>query len=318
MKRKYYFIFLSSILYLLFSGFSHADIVAMKDGQEINGIVVEEYKDRVVLSTFAGEKTIQKADIKELYFDSYEENLIKLAEQAKDRRDFGRAFTYYNLALKKNPDSKAANDGLIFLQGYLFRKEESEKLEDIKRRENVERYGTIVELGKAKTGEDRDKELAARLKDLLGLTLEIEKGFPKITGVRLKSPAYEAGMRKGDLLIALWGKLTGYMSLTDIVEIMADKPLLEIKCTVERPVSVEPGGAAFTMETKGLTVSGVKEGSPAFDSGLKKDDLIVAINGSATRYMPLKKALGMIKKTRGKAISLTLRREILIWRGEAI
>ena len=70
---------------------------------------------------------IMKSDIKELYYDQEEENLIKLAEQAKEKKDYIRALTYYDMAFKANPDSKAAKDGLVFLEGYLFRKEQAQK-----------------------------------------------------------------------------------------------------------------------------------------------------------------------------------------------
>lgn len=291
-----------------------ADTINTKDGKEIKGIVVEDYNDRIVLSTASGEVALKKADIEELYFDNEEENLIKLAEQAYERRDFARAFTYYNMALKVNPASKAANDGLVFLQGYLFRKEEAEKLDDIKRRENIERYGTVIPVTRMENEEERFKSLKRRLWEVIGLSLGIEKGFPKVIDVRTKSPAYAAGIRKNDLIVGVWAKLTGYLSLVEIMEMLLDKPSLEIRCLVERAASVDPEGVSFGMELKGLTVIDVA-GNGASESGLKKDDLIMSINGESTRYMPLKKALGLIKRSRG-GVNLIFRRVTLIWRGE--
>ena len=72
--------------------------------------------------------------------------------------------------------------------------------------------------------------------------------------------------------------------------------------------------ATFTMEFDGLTVSGVKEGGSAFEAGLKKGDLITAIDGNSTRYMPLKKAIELIRNSKTGSTKLTLRREIIIWR----
>lgn len=298
-------------LWSVVCGLSYADTIEMKDGKEMKGIVVEDYQDRVVMSTAGGEVVLKKADIKELYFDNEAENLVKLAEQAKDRRDYARAFTYYNMALKVNPGYKPANDGLVFLQGYLFRKEESEKLDDIKRRENIERYGTVVPVEKTYTDDEKFRDLTKRLRSVLGLTLGVEKGFPVVIDVRIKSPAHIAGIRKDDVIVALWGKLTGYMSLMEIMETLLDKPSLEIKCAIERTVEVSPDGASFSMEVKGLTVSSVSE----TNGGLKKEDLVVSINGQSTRYMPFKKALELIKKSKNE-VRLTIQREALIWRGE--
>lgn len=316
MRLKISFIILFFVLCALFSVHANADTVTTKDGQETRGIVVEDYSDRLVISTVNGEVTIKKSDIKELYFDEEENNLINLAEQAKERHDFTRAFTYYDMALKKNPDSKVASDGLVFIEGYMFRKEESEKTDDIKRRENIERYGTAAVVEKSKTEEERLKDAAVKLKETTGLTLVIEGECPKVSDVSVKSPAYLAGIRKGDSIISIWGKLARYMPLIDIMDKLLDKPSLEIKCTIERVISADPEGASFSMEFEGLTVSGVKEGSMALDSGLKKDDLIVKIGEESTRYMPLKKAVSIIKKAGAGGIKLTIRREMLIWRGE--
>lgn len=309
MNFKILVIFLFSAILIMFSGYLSADTVKLKDGKECKGIIVEDYNDRVLLSTVDGEKTINKSDIEELYFDNEEDNLIKLAEQARDRRDFAKAFTYYNMALKANPVSKAANNGLVFLQGYLFRKEEMEKLDDIKRRENIERYGSVLPSEKTMTEEERFRDLQKRLYDVVGLRLVIEKNFPRVARVRPKSPAYGSGMRQGDTIVALWEKLAGYMTLAEVMEALLDKPSLEIKCVIERTAETDPSGLTMGMELKGLTML-----ADTPDGIMKKDDIVTYINDSPTRYMPFKKALYLIKRSKGSA-KLTFRRDVLIWRG---
>ena len=42
-------------------------------------------------------------------------------------------------------------------------------------------------------------------------------------------------------------------------------------------------------------------------------DLITGINGQATRYMPINKALELIKKSKGATVMLTFRREVVMW-----
>ena len=100
-----------------------SDTIYTKDGKELKGIIIEDYKDRVVFSTIDGQVTIMKSDVKELYFDTEEQNLIKLAEQARDKGDYIKAFIYYDKAFKLDPGSRAAKDGIVFLQGYLFKKD---------------------------------------------------------------------------------------------------------------------------------------------------------------------------------------------------
>ena len=107
--------------------------------------------------------------------------------------------------------------------------------------------------------------------------------------------------------------------LEEVTNMLLDKPSLELKCTIERDIEVNLAsgnniGASFTMEFDGLTVTGVKEGGAALNAGLKKDDLITAIDGKSTRYMPMNKAVELIKSSKTGYVELTVRREVIIWR----
>lgn len=301
-----------------------ADIIQLKDGREVKGIVIEEYKDRVVFSTPDGEKSILKSDIKELFFDDEEANLIKLGDQARDNQKYMKAVGYYGTALKLNPHSKQAKDGLIYLQLYLSGKGGSLMGSDVRRQGDIDRDGSSIMV--EKSGEDALKEAQADLARSLGLTLREDGNLPKIGSIREDSLANNAGMRKGDILIAIWGRLTGYMTLKEVTDHLLKKVSPEIRCTIERTVDVAVDkdkklftssedliGALLSMEFDGLTVSNVRNGGAADRAGLKAGDLIVAIGGKSTRYMPLKKAIESIRKSEG-TISLSLRREVLIWR----
>jgi hypothetical protein len=289
------------------------DTIYTKDNKEIKGIILEDYKDRVLMSTVDGERTLMKGDIKELYFDTEEQNLIKLAEQARDRADYIKSFVYYDKAFRVNPNSKAAKDGIVFLQGYLFKKDMAKKEEDVNRRNEFEQKGA----GPAtiKTEEERFKGAIAKLKNTTGITLKTGGGTTQIESVSQPSQAYEAGVRSGDTLIAVWGRLVGYLSLQEVIETMLEKTSLETKFTVERSVNIGPGdaGVTFSMQFDGLTVSDVGIGSPAEKAGLKNNDIVTAIDGRSTRYMPLKKSLELIKASARRPVRLTFRREVVMW-----
>ncbi|MDD5428129.1 MAG: nickel pincer cofactor biosynthesis protein LarC [Candidatus Omnitrophica bacterium] len=294
-----------------------SDTIVKSDGSELKGIVVEDYRDRVVFSTMNGEKMIMKSDIRELYYDEEEANLIKLAEQASDKRDYIKALTYYVMAFKINPESKAAKDGIVFLEGYLFRKEQALKEEEVRKRDEFERHGpTVPQIGQA--GEEEIAEKSARLKKALGMGLAVKNGLPVVEFVQANSPAADAGVEKGDRLIAIWARLTGYMDLGEVLDALLDKPSLELKCAIEKTVAAEDvlKGASFVMEFDGLTVSAVRPASAAAKSGLKKGDLVTAIDGKSTRYMPLKNAIDVMKRSKEGAVELTIRRETLMWRRE--
>lgn len=304
---------LSAALLFAASSLSWADTISTSDGKEVKGIIVEDYKDRVVLSTVNGEKVIMKSDIDELYYDNEEDNLIKLAEQSKEKRDYIKALTYYDMAFKANPDSKAAKDGLVFLEGYLFRKEQSQKEDDVRKREDLEGQMSQKSVEPPKVEEMSEK--VARLRKTLGLVLTMKGGFPCIESIKPRSPAEDAGLREGDRIRAIWARLTGYMNLEEVIDALLDKPSLEIKCTIDRVINIEyPVDASFSMEPQGLTVSSVPEDGRSYAAGLKKGDMVTEIKGNSTRYLPLRRAVNVMKGPRGKSIGLTVQRETLIWR----
>ena len=303
---------------------AHADTVISKDGNELKGIVVEDYRDRIVFSTPDGEVTLLKSEISELYYDSEEDNLISLAEQARQRQDYVKSYGYYDMAYRINPGSKAAKDGMVFLQGYLFRKEEMMKQDEISRRQAFESYGTVV--SSEKSEDDRQKELEAELKKKVGITIVIRQGFPVVDSLAAGSPAYSAGIKNGDFIAAIWGRLCGYMSMDEVITLFTEKASIETKCSVLRDVQVEVNqskspfakpnaliDASLTMEFDGLTVSGIDGNGRAQIAGLKAGDLIMAINGESTRYMPLKNAFDRIRSAKNGSVSFTIQREIIIW-----
>lgn len=299
---------LAVLLLLLCRGLA-ADTVCKNDGAEVKGVVLEDYKDRIVMSTARGEVEIMKSDIKELYFDDEEKSYIKIAEQARDRGDYAGSYEYYEKALQVNPGSKTAKEGAAFLQEYVYKKEQSQKREFLKNRAGSECQISNADL----------------VKDSFGMALKENGSAIEITSVGLHSPAYKAGLAKDDKLIALWGRLVPYMSLSEILALLVKDEHARVECTIERTVAVRRDGnismlkrgngalgAYFCVRLGGLTVEDVNSDSPAFKAGLKKNDLIVAIDGQPTRYMPLKKAVQMIKDSPHEIASLTVRRDILL------
>jgi C-terminal processing protease CtpA/Prc len=116
------------------------------------------------------------------------------------------------------------------------------------------------------------------------------------------------------------------MTVKEVIDRLLKKVSPEIRCTIERTVDVKVDqdkklfsgpegliGASLSMEFDGLTVSKVTEGGAAWESGLKEGDLIVAINGNSTRYMPLKKAVEDMRRSDGN-VKFSIRRDMLIWR----
>jgi C-terminal processing protease CtpA/Prc len=303
---------------------ARADTLDMKDGTEMKGVVVEEYADRIVLSTADGETPLMKSGIAKLYYDDEETNLVKLGEQALDRRRYLDAVEYYGWALRLNPDSRAAKDALIFLQLHLSEREKAMVEEGLKRQDDIDKYGGYI-VSEGSDAEEFEKS-RRRLADSLGMALAAGSGAPAVSSVRQGSRAYDAGIRRGDTLVAIWGRLTGYIPLKDVMDRVLDKSSSEIRCTIGRTVDVAlndnrglfPGpeaiiGASLGIEFDGLAIIKVRSPGPAAMAGLKRGDLIVAIGGASTRYMPLKKVIDIIRRSTG-TIRLSIHRNIVIWK----
>lgn len=311
-------------IFLLSACSAFSDTIIVKDGREIKGIIVEDYNDRVVISTVDGEMKVMKADIRELSYDSEEDNLVKLGDQARDAGNYQKSYGYYQMAYKKNPQSKSAKEGLALVQGYLFRKEEAKKEAILKLHSDYEAGRRVNEL--PQSDEADIKERQDKLRRATGMSLELRNTFPDVSNIQFGSPAYTAGVRKGDRIVAIWGKLTGYLSLEEVLDILTRKMSLEARCTIERDVDVGINevnrlfagtdkliGAGFSMEFSGLTISKVIEDGPVFTAGLNKGDLVTAIDGQSTRYMPIKKVVSYIRSAKRNVIRFTIRRDIVIW-----
>ena len=324
LSKTTYIFLITAALFSIAAGSATADTVNMNDGKEIKGIVVEDYKDRVTLSTADGEQVIMKAEIRELFYDTEEQNLIKLAEQAREKGYIAKSYAYYDKAFKINPGSKQAKDGMVLLQGQLFKKDVVQKEEAVNRLNDIERYGPSGAI--AKSSDDMLSRNIEKLKTTIGVTLISTGQVTKFESVSEGSPAYESGIRRGDTLLAIWGKLAGYMSLKEVVEEILKKASFEIRCSIERSVNVginenrnmlsksnDMIGAVLKMQFDGLTISSVKEFGPAAEAGLRENDLISSIDGRSTRYMPLKNAVELIKRSKGNTIDLIIRRDVVIW-----
>ncbi|MFH1594405.1 MAG: PDZ domain-containing protein [Candidatus Omnitrophota bacterium] len=295
---------------------AYCDTVALKDGKMIKGIIVEDFEDRVVISTYEGEKTVLKADMSKMVYDLAEQNFVALGDSYLAQDAYQKAYFYYQKALEVNPDHKAARDKMNYVMGYVYRSSEKEKIRDVARRQELEDW-PVPEGG--------ETDYESRLEKLIGIVLVEEDSFSKIESVVKESPAYMSGLREDDILISVWGRYTRYIQKDEIVRIMLEKNIGEIKVGIERDILIRrwgPGrfghkeiiGGDLDIKFDGLIVTDIESGGPGHKSGLEENDLIVAINGESTRYMPLKEVIKRIMDSWDKDLKFTIRRDLTIWR----
>jgi hypothetical protein len=319
---------LSYVLLFLFCGHpaatALADTLSLKDGSEMKGIVIEEYKDRLLVSTADGETTVMKSEVRELRFDDEETNLVKLGDQAREARRYRKAVEYYGMALKANPASKKAKDGLLLLELNGIGSGKAAMKGDIKRRGDIDRDGGSI--AEEKTGDDAVKEAQAALAKYIGIRLGELGEEPSISAVNPGSPAEMAGLKKGDILAAVWGKFTKYMNIKEVAGELTKGGSGELRCLIERDFQVKINqslhllagtenviGAGLEMGLDGLTISMVMFGGPAYAAGLKTGDIITHIGDNSIRYTPMKKVIELIKSC-GADVVIRIRREIILWR----
>lgn len=301
-----------------------ADTINMKDATEKKGIVVESYHDRLVLSTVDGEMQIKMRDIKDVKYDRLEQNLTSLGDFYYQKENMTKALEYYEKAYNLNPEYKESKEKFLHLRSVLQNRPQKKIESDMDRRRSI-----FMKSGKVYESAGRDRSyptVKERFMNSTGLELVSEGQMPKVEAVAADSAADKAGIIKGDLIYSIWGRLTGYLDLDKIIDMIMDSPSSEIGLVIKRKMllsddkdytAIDRPGFDLEMKEDGLTVSGVEKGSMAARYGLSRADLITDIAGAQTRYMPFKEAVKLINtRAREGKIELTVLRDIVLWKGE--
>ncbi|MCX5715655.1 MAG: PDZ domain-containing protein [Candidatus Omnitrophica bacterium] len=312
------------VVLLLMRGLALADTIYTKDGQELKGVIVEEYYDRVVLSTLNGGLPVLKQDIEKITYDSAEEDYLKLGDSYKDRGDYETALYYYEAASKLNPDLKQAQEGTLLVTNLLLRKKQTELEQQVKLKQDTEEN-----IGVQDTEKPLPDPLESRRQELLdkaGIAIELKGGAVMIEKAVTGSVADAAGIRAGDSIVAVWGKLVKYMQLKDVYDLLVASGVSEIRLTISRKVTADLKrsgmfnsaekiiGAKLEIKFEGLTVGALTAGGPFEKAGVQKGDIVIVVEDVPTRYMPLETICQLIEKLRGNILNIGIQREIVFWK----
>jgi len=294
-----------------------ADTVIMKSGKEIKGLVVDEYADRVILSTVDGEKDVFRKNIKRIEYDEPEQNFMQLgrAYDAKDWHD--KAAFYYKKAMQINPNYKEAREAYLASHAKMWRQEEKMT------KKELERHGMVMDWWKNRYKKDapRVEDKGELLKDAVGISLVEKDGFFTIDDVQPYSSAAKSGIKKGDLLVGIWGRLIRYSRIEDILDELLGPKYSEVRVLIERDIviPIEAGGQdlyknldiLLDLEYEGLVVKEVLQGKKGEAAGFKKGDFVIAIDKHITRYLPLDSAVALINSAQNnQGIVFRIRRKV--------
>ncbi|MBN1405442.1 MAG: PDZ domain-containing protein [Candidatus Omnitrophica bacterium] len=313
------------LMFFILQSSVYADTVYMKNGEEQKGIVVEEYIDRIKLSTADGEIEILKNNIKDILYDMPAQNLVKLGDFHRQKGNTAIAYLYYSKAREVDPSFEPAMARYAEVSALLIKRSDKQLENSIEKRKAL----LQAKDGIIKTDAEMSLTPQEKLQKYTGISLILKKGRPFVEYVTPASPAYQAGVRSGDYIISVWTRLTQYMSLEDVCDAIIASSTGETSITIERTINLKSAGTPgystggiaslgfyLDMTTGGLTVTRVMNNSSAFKNGLAPSDIITSINNKPTRYMPLKETISLIKSSKDNC-GITINRYAVIWKKSA-
>ena len=234
----------------------YSDLIIMKSGNSIQGVIKDEKSDSYVVKLPFGEVTLKKTDVKEIKRLPPEEACFNLGNRFLESHNFDAAIAEYNKALKIDPGYIPAKDAVSAAK--------KKKLE----------YGSQIKALVKQEAEDREKDKQAESAAVGGrspvkeisyfisisdMNIPIKKGysftdfgftvdggltinsfaqppevFPGKGRVRTvnSSPAEFAGVRLGDRLSTINGRSIAGLSPVDAEKLIGSHRY--IKLTVER------------------------------------------------------------------------------------
>jgi C-terminal processing protease CtpA/Prc len=293
-----------------------ADTIAMKDGKKLKGLVVDEYVDRVTVSSIDGEKDILRQDIERIEYDSPEQNFMQLGRSYDAKGWYDKAAFYYRRAMEINPDFKEAREAYLASHAKMWRQEERMT------KKELERQNMAMEWRRNKYKKDSSQvqDKALLLKDVLGISLDQRNSVFAIDEIKPDSSAAKAGIQAGDLLVGIWGKLIKYSEIEDVIDELLGPKYSEVKVLIEREISIaiednkdlyKDLGIVLGFEYEGLIVKELISGERGELAGFKKGDCIIAVDKNITRYLPLDSVIALINSAKGnKNIIFSIRREV--------
>ncbi len=297
------------ILTLFSASTGHADLIYFKNGNSSRGMVIEEYKDRIVFSTVDGEITIEKKRVDRVEYDDPEMNIMTAGDNAFEKGKYKTAYRYYSLAHEINSDSGMITKKMD--QAFLLAFKEKETY----RRDLMDKL-TMLE----GTGQPAAKELTTEemLKEKLGIVLSrTPEGRFKIAAMSINSPFREAGFKLGDFIISVWSRMSSYISLEELARMFLAEDQHTIKIVLRRNIKFkkemkERLGAKFDMEWDGMTTKKVLSGGVSDLAGLEENDVIIAVNNKSIRYTKMKSVLRLLNNV-GR-VDVTIQRNVTVFR----
>jgi len=301
---------------------STADTVTLKSGEEVKGLVVEQHPDRVILSTADGEIPVLRRNIADIEFDDPAYGLLSLGRLLERRGKLTQALSYYDKAYELNPSLEEAKQAGIGIRSRLFTTLEAGVRGDISKQQDLAdawRLGVPV----AERIERYEENNAVLLWERFGIRIRREEDWTKVVKVRLGGYFFRKGIRTGDRLVEVDGRVLRHLNETAVAQNLLKPRYSTMVLTVERQINFPEGlkkrsskalGFKMKLEYEGLKVLRLKSGSVADRVGLKEGDQVIEVNGQQTRYLPHRKVEKVLADKKASELWVTVNRNFTITR----
>ena len=300
-----------------------ADMVLLKNEKSLKGLVVEKHADRIILSTERGEIPILLSGIRDITYDTAEQNFFKVGKAYEAENKLGPALAFYEKALEENPNFEEAKAAALGVRNRFWASSTEGPINEVEKQQAVydawQRGSAPEEIIKKKA-----KEQAGLLKERLGMTLEKKGDWVRLASVDSTKSAALAGLQRNDRLVSIDGESLRFLNLESVVKAMLVPRHSNFNLEFERDCFLNKNGLKgnernlglrLKLEYRGLIVASVKDIGSAEAAGLKDEDLLTRVNGVATRYMPIRDVMRLIADPKAAKIVFTVRRQALLARG---
>lgn len=302
---------------VLFVLASNADTLRLRSGGTVKGLILDEYKDRIVISTVNGELVVLKSDIDSAVYDSEEKTLLRKADNLFKKGRYIKAYYAYADIVDLNPGQNEARLRMNYLRHYV-----ENRIDNRFRGKSAKNIYS---------GEHASQDSPLeKLEDSYGIVL-VQKDDNVFVGKVIDTfrNRYFKSLEPGDRIVNVWGEMSAYMDAREVAALMmnSEQVSLEIERSLKPELALAGNaltrlffgyrkviGAKLILEREGIKISSLEKDGPFAASGVKKDDMLSSIDGKDTRYMPMRKVIAIIMDSQGKFLEIVIRRKLTFWR----
>ena len=272
---------------------AYADVIYLKSGGDLKGLVVEEHRDRIVVNIQGKEQVFLRAEIEEVFYEDLERNYLYLGNQAIEHGEWDLGREFFQKSLQIHPQFREAEEALG-------------RLEDLRQKVTAE----------------IDPNPLTTLQTRWGIVLEKSDRFPEVQRVRDGSFGARLGIAPGDRLVSAWGGSLAFLPLEETARALLGPVGSELKLALERSLRLPAAaprdrvwpGLTLKMEPPGLTVASVSAGGAAEAAGVQPGDRIVALAGVVARYLPIAEVRRRIQESKRQGLPSAIHRDLLFKR----